>query len=269
MTRDEVKRIVEVLLFVSDKPLAPEKINNVLEDSDKDTIRSIIEELSAEYQATRRSFSIVEVAGGFQILTDQFYAPWIRRLFQKDKKHRLSTPSLETLAIIAYRQPITRADIEAIRGVNIEGVLDTLTERGVIKTVGRKDMAGKPYLYGTTDEFLTHFGLKGLGSLPRLSEYSENDIQLGRDELIKKETDDIDIDESEISARAHDSMEARPPAVSGEPEIIIEKEVRDESRPLSGEGRVAVDKTIVKKERDKGRDEDTTEDIKELAGEDR
>jgi len=210
MTRDEAKNIVEVLLFVSDKPLSLEKITEVLDEFDKESVSSIIEELNAEYQTTKRSFSIVEVGGGFQILTDQFYAPWVRKLFTKDKAKRLSMPSLETLAIIAYKQPVTRADIEAIRGVNTEGVLDTLLERGLIRLAGRKEVIGRPFLYSTTRDFLVHFGLKSLENLPKLNEYTEGDIQLGRDELIKKESGSVDEPRAYADpAKTQSSMEVR------------------------------------------------------------
>ena len=199
MTREETKKIIEVLLFVSEKPLALEKVSDVLEEIDKPAIRSIIDELNSDYGKTGRSFSITEVGGGFQMLTDPFYAPWVRKLFSKEKKQRLSAPSLETLAIIAYKQPITRAEIEAIRGVNIDGVLDTLLERAIIKVVGRKDAAGRPFLYGTNKDFLMHFGLKSLEDLPMLNNFNESDIELGRDELIKKESEGID-EEREKSA---------------------------------------------------------------------
>jgi len=187
MTRDEAKKTIEVLLFVSEKPLAPETIVKALDGIDGNTVKAVIEELNAEYAATGRSFSIVEVGGGFQIMTDPFYAPWGRKLFSNEKRHRLSAPSLETLAIIAYKQPVTRADIEAIRGVNIEGVLETLLERDLIKAVGRRDVPGRPFLYGTTKSFLTHFGLKSLDSLPKLRDFNEGDIELGRDELVRRE----------------------------------------------------------------------------------
>ncbi len=187
MTRDEAKKIIETLLFTSEKPLALEKIVEVLEEFDKEILRSLIEELREDYTRTNRSFSIVEVGGGFQVLTDPFYAPWIRRLVSKDRHKRLTRPSLETLAIIAYKQPITKADIEAIRGVNVDGVLDTLLDRDLIRIGGRKDVAGRPFLYGTTKNFLTHFGLNSLEELPRMREFTEGDIELGKEELIKKE----------------------------------------------------------------------------------
>ncbi len=197
MTRDEAKKIIEVLLFVSERPIDLERLANIVENFDRETVKAIIEELNNEYAATKRSFSIVEIAGGFQILTDPFYAPWVRKLFSKEKKHRLSAPSLETLAIIAYRQPVTRADIEAIRGVNIDAVLETLLERDIIKVTGRKEIVGRPFLYGTTKNFLAHFGLRSLQDLPKLRDFNEGDIELGRDELIKKEGECVDEEDKE------------------------------------------------------------------------
>ena len=194
---DQIKRIVEVLLFVSDKPLPVEEIVKVIDGADSASVRSAIEELNTDFASTGRSFSIIEVGGGVQIMTDPFYAPYVRKLFTKQRKHRLSAPSLETLAIIAYKQPVTRADIEAIRGVNIEGVLEKLLERNIIRVVGRKDIPGRPFMYGTTKNFLTHFGLNSLEDLPKLKDFGENDIELGRDELIKKEGEEVQGEESQ------------------------------------------------------------------------
>ncbi len=189
MTKEEAKKIIEVLLFVSEKPLPIERITGVLDMKNSEVV-AIIGELNEEYTKTQRSFGILEVGGGYQILTDPFYAPGVRKLFTKEKKQKLSMPSLETLAIVAYRQPVTRADIEAIRGVNIEGVLETLLERDILRVVGRREIAGRPFVYGTTKKFLTHFGLNSLDDLPKLKEFDENDIELGRNELIKKEGED-------------------------------------------------------------------------------
>ncbi len=197
MTREEAKKIIEALLFVSGRPLSLDKIVQALEEFDAACVRSIIKEIGEEYNKTNRSFSITEVGGGFQILTDPFYAPWIKKLFQKEKRHKLTMPSLETMAIIAYRQPVTKADIEAIRGVNIDGVIESLLERGLIRVSGRKDVIGRPFLYSVTKEFLIHFGLKSLQDLPRLHEFTEDDIQLGRDELIKKESEVIEREDKE------------------------------------------------------------------------
>ena len=170
MDKDQAKRIIEALLFVSDKPVSIDALKDVLKEVDPTEIRAFVEELNGEYSTQGRSFSIKEIAGGFQMLTDPLFSRWISALYKRPPD-RLSGPSLETLAIVAYRQPITRADIEAIRGVNIDGVVKTLEDRNLIKTKGRVDGPGRPILYGTTNEFLQHFGLKSLEELPKLKEF--------------------------------------------------------------------------------------------------
>ena len=175
MDRDERKLIIEALLFVSDKPVSIDALKDVIKDVDPAEIRAIIEELNAEYAASARSFSIKEIAGGFQMLTDPAYSKWIAALYKRPPD-RLTGPSLETLAIIAYKQPLARSDIEAIRGVNVDGVLGTLEERGLIRTRGRLEAPGRPILYGTTTEFLQHFGLKSIEELPKLKEFKESDL---------------------------------------------------------------------------------------------
>jgi len=175
MDKDQAKRIIEALLFVSDKPVSIDALKDVLKEVDPTEIRAFVEELNGEYSTQGRSFSIKEIAGGFQMLTDPLFSRWISALYKRPPD-RLSGPSLETLAIVAYRQPITRADIEAIRGVNIDGVVKTLEDRNLIKTKGRVDGPGRPILYGTTNEFLQHFGLKSLEELPKLKEFKETDL---------------------------------------------------------------------------------------------
>ena len=175
MDREEAKRIIEALLFVSDKPVSIDTLKDVLKEIDPTEVRNLIEELNGEYSSSGRSFGIKEIAGGFQMLTDPIYSKWISAMYKRPPD-RLTGPSLETLAIIVYKQPITRADIEAIRGVNVDGVLRTLEERGLIKTKGRLDAPGRPILYGTTTEFLQHFGLKSLDELPKLREFQESDL---------------------------------------------------------------------------------------------
>ncbi len=168
----EVKRIIEALLFVNGEPVALKRLRNVLGELDQQTLRPLIEQLNADYQQTGRAFRIQEVAGGYQLMTDPQLAPWIKRSLPLPKEDSLSKPALETLAIIAYRQPITKAEIEAIRGVDVTGTLDTLLERLFIRVAGRKDTPGRPILYGTTEEFLRHFGLKGVQDLPPMQSKS-------------------------------------------------------------------------------------------------
>ena len=172
MDKEESKKIIEALLFVSEKPVSIDVLKDVVTDIEPTEVRSIMEDLNKEYAATNRSFSIKEIAGGFQMLTDPIYSRWIAALYKKGPD-KLTGPSLETLAIIAYKQPIIRGDIEAIRGVNVDGVMATLTERNLIAMVGRDNRPGKPILYGTTPEFLRYFGLSNLSDLPKIEELEE------------------------------------------------------------------------------------------------
>lgn len=178
MDRSEIKKIIESILFVSDKPLSIDTMREVLAEKavEPTDIRAIIEELNSEYGATGRSFEVKEIAGGFQMLTDPVYSRWIALLYKKGPD-RMTGPSLETLAIIAYKQPITRSEIEAIRGVNVDRILHSLEEKELIRTRGRLDAPGRPILYGTTTEFLQHFGLKSLEELPKLKEFQESDLE--------------------------------------------------------------------------------------------
>jgi segregation and condensation protein B len=191
MDKEQSKKIIEALLFVSDKPISIDTLKDVLKDTEPIQIRAIIEDLNGEYSSSGRSFAIKEIAGGFQMLTDPVYSRWISALYKRPPD-RLSGPSLETLAIIAYKQPLTRSQIEIIRGVNVDGVLHTLEERNLIKSRGRLDAPGRPILYGTTTEFLQHFGLKSLDELPKLKEFQESDLDFVKEgekhEVISTET---------------------------------------------------------------------------------
>ena len=189
MDKEILMRTVEALLFVSNDSLSQEQIGNIIEDVKPGEISGAIEQLKEEYAKTGRTFQIVEVAGGWQMMTDPSMAKWVRRLYKRAKP-RLSAPSLETLAIIAYRQPLARSEIEMIRGVNVDGVIYTLMERGLIKVAGHKDAPGRPILYGTTKEFLQHFGLNSLRELPMLKEFKESDLDFSQEQIIPKETED-------------------------------------------------------------------------------
>jgi segregation and condensation protein B len=171
MEKEQVKRVVETLLYMTDHALTAAEISEVIELKawDEAAIVEIVNELSADLVAKASPLRIVEVAGGFQMATQPEMATWIRRLYKERLTVRLSPSSLETLSIIAYKQPITRGEIEQIRGVEASGVMDTLVERRLIKIVGRKETIGRPLLYGTTNDFLRHFGLKHLSELPDLN----------------------------------------------------------------------------------------------------
>ncbi len=160
--------VVEALLFASDTPLEAARIREVLDLASEDEARALVEELRARYAAADRALTITEVAGGYRMVTRPEIAPWLMRLARTRTRARLSRPALETLAIVAWRQPVSRPEVDAIRGVNSEGVLDSLLERRLIRIAGRKDAPGRPFLYETTREFLVAFGLRDLGDLPRV-----------------------------------------------------------------------------------------------------
>jgi segregation and condensation protein B len=165
-----VQQIVEAVLFASDAPLTAGEIARADESLDEDQVEAALDLLKAEYDDTNRSFQIVELAEGHQILTRTEFAPYLERFDNVPRPSRLSGPSLETLAIIAYRQPIGRLEIEYIRGVGASGVIRTLQERNLIDVVGRSEGIGRPLLYGTTRHFLEHFGFRSLEELPRPEE---------------------------------------------------------------------------------------------------
>ena len=150
MEDQKAKPIVEAILFASDSPVTIEKIQSIVDAFDSRQIAETIDQLNDEYDRQRRSFHIVEVAGGFQFATHPQYAPWIKKLYRGRRLPRLSSAALETLAIVAFKGPIIRSEIEAVRGVNVEGVLKTLLERNLITVVGRQESPGRPLLYVTT-----------------------------------------------------------------------------------------------------------------------
>lgn len=172
MELEEVKSIIESLLFVADGPQTAQRLSEVLDGVDKDVIIAALNELRDEYEAQQRGVRLVEVAGGYQLRTAKANADWVKK-FLGGRPARMGKATLETLAIIAYRQPITKAEIEAIRGVDVDGVISTLLERNLIRAVARKDVPGRPFLYGTTPEFLQLFNLKDLTHLPTLKEMDE------------------------------------------------------------------------------------------------
>ncbi|MEX0802955.1 MAG: SMC-Scp complex subunit ScpB [Candidatus Binatia bacterium] len=172
MEREEVKSIVESLLFVADGPLTVQRLSEVIDGVEKNEVRSILEDMSDELAANRRGIRLVEVAGGYQLRTAKANADWVKK-FLGGRPARMGRATLETLAIVAYRQPITKAEIEAIRGVDVDGVITTLLERSLVRAVARKDVPGRPFLYGTTPEFLELFNLKDLTHLPTLKEMEE------------------------------------------------------------------------------------------------
>jgi len=166
----KVTQIVESVLFANDAPLKAEEIARADESLDEELVEEAIRALQTEYGESQRAFEVVEVAEGYQILTRGEFAPYLERFDAVPRPLRLSGPALETLAIIAYRQPIGRIEIEYVRGVACGGVIRTLQDRGLVDVVGRADGIGRPLLYGTTPRFLDHFGFRSIEDLPRPEE---------------------------------------------------------------------------------------------------
>jgi segregation and condensation protein B len=168
----EVKAIVEALIFASPEPITPKMLFKLLREEPKEDVTAAVEALKADYES-RPGLQLVEVAGGYQIVTRPQLHEWVRRLFHEHSTQKLTVQGLETLAVIAYKQPITALEITEIRGVNTSGVLTTLLERHLIKIVGRKNVVGRPFLYSTTRDFLIRFGLNDLGDLPKVEDMAD------------------------------------------------------------------------------------------------
>ncbi|HNV02763.1 MAG TPA: SMC-Scp complex subunit ScpB [Vicinamibacterales bacterium] len=167
-----LKAIVEALVFASPEPLTPKALFKLLDGEPREEVERALDALKADYAAAR-GLQIVEIAGGLQIVTRTDLHEWVRRLFRERRTTKLSLPALETLAVVAYRQPVTAAEIAEIRGVNTAGVLGTLMERKLVKIAGRKPVVGRPFLYATTREFLIRFGLNDLADLPKVEEMAD------------------------------------------------------------------------------------------------
>jgi segregation and condensation protein B len=182
----ELKFILEAILFSAQKPLSPKELRDLfsaaaeasedvtvkaLKKIKEDDLNAALEQLVKDHEEAKRSYRLVCIAGSWQFVSQPEFAPWIKALVgEKNRPSRLSQPGLETLAIVAYRQPLTRAEIEQIRGVAVDGVMQTLVERGLVEATGRADVVGRPALYGTTPLFLEYFGLRSLEDLPAAEE---------------------------------------------------------------------------------------------------
>ena len=191
MNEEEQIRIVEALLIADSDPLTQARINTVF-DNDAPSLKNAVEQLNNFYKKHNMAFEIRSVAGGYQLVTRSEYEVWIRRLLNKEGRLKFSSAALDTLAIIAYKQPINRYEIEAIRGVDSSGVLKTLLNRNIIKIKGRDTGPGRPLLYKTTNKFLEHFGLNRLSDMPKLKEVTElldADSTLGEQITVFKESE--------------------------------------------------------------------------------
>jgi len=205
MENFEIKPILESLLFVSESPVRLETFLEILPESNKEAILEGIQRIQTEYEDDFKGVELVEVAGGYQFRTKSKWAEWVQRL-KKTKPVKLSRSALETLAIVAYRQPVIRPEIEEIRGVDSGWVLRTLFEKGLIKMMGRKDLPGRPIVYGTTKTFLELFGLNALSDLPNLKEIQPPSApeEIPKEEIIKVE-DKVEV-QNEVERKVEDKV---------------------------------------------------------------
>lgn len=221
---DDLKNIIESLLFAADEPLTIDRLKNIITGADTKAIRMMLDELEADYEARQGGFFLKEVADGYQIRTRPDYKEYIRRLL-KPKPQRLSKAALETLAIIAYKQPVIRSDIEHIRGVDCGGVLRVLLERQFIRVLGRKDIPGRPLIYATTKRFLEVFDLKNLKDLPSPKEIEEFGSALAEEmEAADREeaADEISTENIEKTDTSSIPLEAEPKIPAENQQIEIE-----------------------------------------------
>jgi segregation and condensation protein B len=197
MNKKFIRDIIETLIFITDKPLSVSKIVELIDipEVNEELVKELIKELQTEY-LSRSAIEIREVAEGYQMATKPEFSEYVRRLYRDRTLLRLSPAAIETLAIIAYKQPITKAEIEEIRGVDSTTVLETLLERRLIKIVGKKEVVGRPLLYGTTQEFLKYFGISSLNDLPPIEQFIEQNTQEQTTNLESSETESLTTTES-------------------------------------------------------------------------
>lgn len=202
--RLKIKSIIDSLLFINERPIETKELIEIIQISKKE-IESIVEELGADYASRNSGISIVKVAGGYQMCSHPDNELWVKKMYRERGRQKFSIASLETLAIIAYKQPITKMEIESVRGVNADGVIKNLTNGGFIKIEGRKEVVGRPFLYVTTRKFLEHFGLNSLKDLPKLEEFAA----LAQSDKIVQEViqEDAQSEERVVSAPEQESNE--------------------------------------------------------------
>jgi len=205
----ELKSAIEAVLFIAGNPLSVDRLKSLFEEATQEQIEAQLTGLRQAYDDRVAGIMLAEIAGGYQLATRPEYAAWLRKFRSVKVSARLSKPALETLAIIAYKQPITRTEAEVIRGVNIGGIIRNLMERRLVKIVGKKDVPGKPMLYGTTPEFLQYFGLKDLSALPTLKEFQE--LEAG-EEVMEEVVGNEDAEAAEAQASEDEATSGEPTA---------------------------------------------------------
>jgi segregation and condensation protein B len=244
MLMEELKRIVEALLFASPDPLTITRIRSIVPGVEAGHVTEVLDALSLDYLEQGRSFQIVEIGGGFQLTTKADYAIWVGKLLESRSQQKLSKAALETLAIVAYKQPVLRSQIEGIRGVNVDGVLRTLMERDLVRMVGRGEGPGRPLLFGTTRDFLMRFGLSRLSDLPKMEEIEElvGEKTAEGDEAPAEGLAGESMRESDIAAEAATGEGAEPGGAPSEDSADGEDVTEDaEGDPVAEESDVRQD----------------------------
>lgn len=209
----ELKKVLETLLFITDAPLPVSRLAQLCEIRSKDRVEGLLQELRKTYDEEGRTLQVMQVAGGWQLATRPEHGLWVRKLYQNKMTVRLTQAALETLCIIAYKQPLTRAEIEAIRGVEVIGPLETLTQRKLITVVGRRESIGRPILYGTTSEFLRQFGLNSLDDLPKLESFNIENVAAAAQSTA------VELIEQEAMPEPEPVAEGAPPADPAQAEL--------------------------------------------------
>jgi len=262
ITPEKARAIIEAILLTAEDPVSPGRLVSLLDGFNGRDIREAIDALKAQYEQSDHGITIIEVANGFQLATRQELSPWIRKFHKERGQIRLSQAALESLSIVAFKQPITRIEVDSIRGVNSAGVLQTLMELNMVRIVGRSDGIGKPMLFGTTREFLIHFGLRSLTDLPKPKELEEL-LATGEQKAKDRDQLALGIEESEEAdgQTAPDAESA--PAEEGDPDST------EESDPETDPEEAAVDEDEDDDELDEGNSEkDQVEDRDEEPEED-
>jgi len=236
---EHIKGVIESLLFVNERPITFQQIKEVLAGIETNDIKQSINALKEEYDGRKSGMVIAEIAGGYQMLTNSIYVSYIRSFYKTKHKEKLSKPSLETLAIVAYKQPVTRSDVELIRGVNSDGVMAHLFRKELIKIVGRKDVPGRPYLYGTTKQFLEYFGLKSLSDLPSIEDFPKLEAaveltQEGPDESTEGEGAPASLEEVEAQQETLEEPQEEL-ELPQEEQLVSEDDQEVEKTPETGE----------------------------------
>ena len=224
--RDHLSHL-EAVLFLASQPLPSRKLAQLVRLSDGTAARTLIKELNLHYEERHRAFRVEEVAGGYQLRTQKIFAPWIRKMVSVPREIRLSGPTMETLAVVAYRQPVMRTEIEKVRGVQCGEILRQLMDRGMVRISGRGDELGRPFLYSTTKNFLEVFGLRSLDELPRASMLRSTG-EMVDDELLIKEGKAVSVSDATEVSKQRNNGQPRPQISVADMEEEFDDELEDD-----------------------------------------